>query len=181
MCKSICLENWMICRRVHQPPPNPLLGLMMNSCFGTCFHSSFLENLVMSFHRFVLHLFFSDIPSLRYPDTNRIWTSVSYDGWSIFSRVITLVFIWPGKVMSCLAHLAGAPSVIVSFSTRLSIHPWGNCKTYSTSCSWWILPAYKVWPLLEDHVNAISKHVCGNPIFNKSIWSTLLNFLYHLS
>ena len=23
--------------------------------------------------------------------------------------------------------------------------------------------------LLEDHVNAISKHVCGTPIFNKNI------------
>ena len=29
-------------------------------------------------------------------------------------------------------------------------------------------PLYiQVQPLLEDHVNAISKHVCGTPIFNK--------------
>ena len=30
-------------------------------------------------------------------------------------------------------------------------------------------------PLLEDHVNAISKHVCVTPIFNKNICSTMLN------
>ena len=35
----------MNCRWVHQQPPNPLLDLMMNSCFGTRFHSSFPENL----------------------------------------------------------------------------------------------------------------------------------------
>ena len=32
-----------------------------------------------------------------------------------------------------------------------------------------------------NHVNAISKHVCGNPISNKNIWSTILKFLYQLS
>ena len=67
----------------------------------------------MSFRQFVLHLFFSGILSLSYPDINQIWISVRYDGWNIFPRVITLVFIWPGKVMSCLAHLAGGPIVIV--------------------------------------------------------------------
>ena len=112
--------------------------------------------------------FFSGILSLSYPDTNQIWISVRYDGWNIFPRVIRMVFMWPGKVLSCLAHLAGGHVVIDSFPTRLSIHPWGNCKTYSTSCSWWILPASKVWPLLEDHVNAISKHVCGTPISTRT-------------
>ena len=129
----------------------------------------------------MLHLFFSGILSWRYPDTCRIRTSVRYDGWNIFPRVITLVFIWLGKVMSCLAHLTGGPIVIIFLLARLSILPWGNCKTYSTSCSWWILHVSDVWPLLVDHVNAISKHVCGTPNFNKSIWRTMLNFLCPLS
>ena len=132
------LEVSMNCRWV-PPPPNPLLDLMMNSCFGTCFHSLFPENLTMTSHQFVLHLFFSGILSWRYSDTNRIWISVGYDGWDILSRVITLVLLWLGKVMSCLALLTRGPSVIVSFLTRLSILPWGNCKTYSISCSRWIL------------------------------------------
>ena len=66
------------------------------------------------------------------------------------------------------------------FLARLSIPSWGNCNTYSMVCSWWILWVSKVWPLLEDHVNAISEHVCGTLIFNKNIWSTMLNFLYQL-
>ena len=135
----------------------------------------------MSSRHFVLHLFFSGILGLRYPVTNQIWISVRYDGWNIIPRVIMLVFIWPGKVMSCLAHLAGGPTVIVSFLARLVILPWGNCKTYSISCSWWILCVSKVWSLLEDHVDAISKHVCGTPVYNKYFWSTMVNFLYQLS
>ena len=165
----------MNCRWAHQPPPHPPLDLRMNSCFGTRFHSSSPENLEISFRLFVLHLFFSDILSLRYHDTNRIWISVRYDGWNIFPRVITLVFMWPGKVMSCLAHRTRGLSVIVSFVTRLIIFPWGNFKTYSISCSWWILCESKVRSLPNDHVNAISKHVCGTPIFNKNIQSPMLN------
>ena len=134
----------------------------------------------MPFQRFVLRLFFSDILSLRYPDTNRIWISVRYDGWDNFPGVMMLVLWWPGNMMSCLPPLAGGPIIIISLA-RLAVLPWGNCKTYSTSCSWWILCVSKVRPLLEDHVNAISKHVCGTPIFNKNIWSTMLNFLYQLS
>ena len=107
------LEISLNSRWVHQPPPHPLLGLLMNSGFGTCFHSSFPEDLTLASRQFVLHLFFSGIPSLRYPGTNQIWISVRYDGWDIFPRVITLVFIWPGRVMSCLAQLAGGPIVIV--------------------------------------------------------------------
>ena len=147
----------------------------MNPWFGTCFHSSFPENLTMSAHQFVLHLFFSDILSPSYPDTNQIWISVRYDGWNIFPRVIALVYIRPDKVMSCPQHLAGGPIVIDSFSTRLSILPWGNCKTYSTSYSWWILCVSKVWSSPDDHVNAISMHVYGTPMFNKNIWSPMLN------
>ena len=82
--------------------------------------------------------------------------------------------------MSCPSHLAGGLVVIVSCLARLTILPWGNCKAYSISHSWWILCVSKVRPLLEDHVNAILKHVCGTPIFNKNIWSTILNFLYQL-
>ena len=92
----------------------------------------------MASRQIVLHLFFSGILSLRYPDTNQIWNSVRYDGCNIFPRVITLVLIWPGKVMSCLAHLAGEPIVIVSYLARLTILPWGNRKTYSICGSWWI-------------------------------------------
>ena len=169
------LEISVNCRWVHQLPPLPLLDLMMNPCFRALLLDAISRESSMSSRQFVSHLFSSSIVSLRYHDTNRIWISVRYDGWNIFPRVITLVFIWPCKVMSCLAHLAGGPIVIDSFSARLSILPWGNCKTYSTSCSWWILCVARVWPLLENHVNAISKHVCGTPIFNKNIWSPMLN------
>ena len=173
----------MNCRWFHQPPPHPLVGLLMNSCFGTRFHSSFLENFTMSSRQFVLHLFLSGILSLRHHDTNWIWISVRYDGWDNFPRVMMLVLWWPGNMMSCLAPppLGGGPIVVVSFLASLAILPWGNCKTYSISCSWRILCVFKVRPLLEDHVNAISKYVCGTPIFNKNIWSTMLNFIYHLS
>ena len=112
--KSIFLEISRNCRWVHQPPPHPLLDLMMNSCFGTRFHGLIPENHTMSPRQFVLHLFFSGILSLSYPDTNQIWISVRYDGWNIFPRVITLVYLWPDKVMSCLTHLAGGP-IVISF------------------------------------------------------------------
>ena len=92
-----------------------------------------------------------------------------------FPRVTTLVFIWPGRVMTCLAHLAGGPIVIDSFSARLSFLPRGNCKTYSTSYSRWILRDSKVWSSPEGHVNAVSKHVCDTLIFNKNIRSPMLN------
>ena len=120
--KSIFLEILRNCRWVHQPPPHPLLGLLMNSCFWTCFHSTILENLKISSRQFVLHLFFLGVLSLSYPDTNQIWISVRYDGWNIFPRVITLAYLWPGKVMSCLAHLAGGSIVIVlPFSNHSSM------------------------------------------------------------
>ena len=117
---------------------------------------------------------------LRHPKPEVSWHQLDLNLGQIwwlehFPRVTTLVFIWPGKVMSCLAHLAGGPIVIVSFSAGLSILPWWNCKTYSTSCSWWILHVSKVWSSPDDHVNAISKHVYGTPIFNKNIWSPILN------
>ena len=112
---------------------------------------------------------------LNYPNTNQIWISVRNDGWNLFPRVITMVFMWPGKVMSCLAPLAGGPIVIVSFLARLVILPWANCKTYSISCSWWILFDSKVWSSPVDYVNAISRHVYGTPIFNRNIWSPMLN------
>ena len=148
---------------------------MLNSWVKTCFHSTFPNTLTMSSRQFALHLFFSAIPCLRYLDTNQIWISVRYDGWNIFSWVITLILIWPGKVMSCLAHLTGGPSVIVSFLGRLVTLPWGNCKTYSIGCSRWILFVSKVWSSPVDHVNAISKHVYVTSIFKENIWSPMLN------
>ena len=152
-------------RWVHQPPPHPLLGLMMNSCFGTCFHNSFLENLTVSSCHVVLHLFL-----LRHPESevSRHQTDLNLGQiWWLehFPRVITLVFISPDKVMSCLAHLARGPIVTISFLARLSFLPWGNCKTYSTSGSWWILCVSKVWSSPNNHIKAISMHVCGTPIF----------------
>ena len=153
---------------------SPLLDLMMNPCseLASIVHLPRIFDVVSTI---CVAPFFSGILSLSYPDTNQIWISVRYDGWNIFPRVITLVFIWPGKMMSCLAHLAGGPIVIVSFLARLTILPWGNCKTYSISCSWWILFVSKVWSSPVDHVNAISKHVYGTPIFNRNIWSPMLN------
>ena len=171
----------MSCHRVHQPPPHPLLDLLMNSCFRTCFHSSFLENLKMSSRWFASHLFL-----LRHPEFEVSWPQADLNlGWIWWlghnSKSYNTDLLWPGKVMSCPTPLAGGPIVIFSILARLAILPWGNCNTYSMSCSWWILRVSKVWPLLEDHVNAISKHVYGTPIFNKNIWSTMLNFLYQLS
>ena len=164
----------MNCRWVNQPPPH-LLDLMLNSCFGTRFHSSFPENFTMSSRQFVSHLLFSGILSLRYPNTDQVRFSVRYDGWDNFPRVMMLILWWPGNMMSCLAHLTGGPIAIIFLLAMLSILPWGNCKTYSISCSWWILCVSKVWPFLEDPVSAISKHVYGTPIFNRNIWSTMLD------
>ena len=79
--------------------------------------------------------------------------------------------------MSFLAHLAEGPIVIVSFFARLAVLPWGNCKTYSSSYSWWILCVSRVWSSPVDHVNAISKHVYGIPIFNKYIEANAKYFL----
>ena len=152
----------------------------MNSWFRTCLHSSFHENLATRSRQCVAPLLL--IPSLRYHYTNRIWISVRYDGWDNFPRVMLLALWWPGNGMSCLVPPpAGGPIVIDSFSARLSVHPWGNCKTYSTSYSRWILRVSKVWSSPEDHVNAISKHVNGTPIFNRNIWSSMLKINYHLS
>ena len=102
----------------------------------------------MSFRRFVLHLFFSNILSLKYHDTNQIWISVRYDGRGNFPGVIMLVLWWPDNMMSCPAPLAGGPIIIISFAT-IVILPGGNCKTYSISCFWWIICVSKVWPLIE--------------------------------
>ena len=153
---------------------SPLLDIMMNPCseLASIVHLPRIFDVISTI---CVAPFFSGILSLSYPDTNQIWISVRYDGWNIFPRVIMLVFIWPGKVMSCLAHLAGGPIIIVSSLARLTILPWGNCKTYSISCSWWILFVSKVRSSPVDHVNAISKHVYGTPIFNRNIWSPMLN------
>ena len=167
-------------RWVHQSP-HPLVDLMMNSCFGTRFHSSFPENLrchLVNLCCTVLLRHRESELSWHQSDLNlgQIWWLEHISkSCNIFPRVVTLVYLWPGKVMACPAYLAGWPVDIVSLLARLSILPWGNCKTYSTSFSWWILCVSKVWPLLEDHVNAISKHVYGTPIFNRNIWRQMLN------
>ena len=131
----------------------------------------------MSFRQFVLNLFFSGILSLSYPDTNQIWISVRYDGWNIFPRVITLAYLWPGKVMIPSTPSGRTYCYKFSLLARLAILPWGNCKTYSISCSWWILFVSKVWSSPVDHVNAISKHVYGTPIFNKNTYPNANCFL----
>ena len=171
----------MECRWVHQPPPHPLLDLMMNSCFGTRFYSSFPENLTMSSRQFVSHLFL-----LRHPESEVSWPQSDLNLGQIwwlahFPRVIMLVLIWLGKVMSCLAHLAGGSIVIVflfslvKLSSMRRLHDlFYQLFLINPSC-------IQRLTLLEDHVNAISKHVCATPIINKSIWSTMLNSLYQLS
>ena len=115
---------------------------------------------------------------LRHPES-AIWRQSELDlgqiWWLEHIPKIYNISLWPDKVRSYLAHLAGGPAVMVSFLTRLTILPWGNCKTYSISCSWWILFVSKVWSSPVDHVNAISKHVYGTPIFNRNIWSPMLN------
>ena len=55
-------------RWVHQPRPRHFLGLMMNSCFRTRFHSSFPRILQCLLDNWVAP-FFSGIMSLRYPDS----------------------------------------------------------------------------------------------------------------
>ena len=153
---------------------SPLLDLMMNPCseLASIVHLSRIFDVVSTI---CVAPFFSGILSLSYPDTNQIWISVRYDGWNIFPRVITLVYLWPGKVM--IPSTPGGRTYCYKFSllARLAILPWGNCKTYSISCSWWILFVSKVWSSPVDHVNAISKHVYGTPIFNRNIWSPMLN------
>ena len=74
----------------------------------------FLRILKCHFVYLCLHLLFSDILSLRYHYTNRIWISVRYDGWDNFPRVMLLALWWPGNRMSCLAPpLAGGPIIMV--------------------------------------------------------------------
>ena len=142
--------------------------------FGTRFHSSSPENLRCRFDNLCCTFL------LRHPESELSWHQSDLN----LGQIWWLEHIFKGyniglymtrKVMSCLAHLAGGPIVIVSFLARLVILPWGNCKTYSISCSWWILFVSKVWSSPVDHVNAILKHVYGTPIFNRNIWSPMLN------
>ena len=154
---------------------SPLLDVMMNPCpeLASIVHLPRIFDVVSTI---CVAPFFSGILSLSYPDTNQIWISVRYDGWNIFPRVITLAYLWPGKVM--IPSTPGGRTYCYKFSllARLAILPWGNCKTYSISCSWWILFVSKVWSSPVDHVNAISKHVYGTPIFNKNIERTKAKF-----
>ena len=117
---------------------SPLLDVMMNPCpeLASIVHLPRIFDVVSTI---CVAPFFSGILSLSYPDTNQIWISVRYDGWNIFPRVITLAYLWPGKVM--IPSTPGGRTYCYKFSllARLAVLPWGNCKTYSISCSWWIL------------------------------------------
>ena len=109
-----------------------------SSCFGAYYHSSFLRIL-----QYISSICVAPF-ILRHPDSVVSWPQLDLNLGQIWwleyiSKGNNNVLSWPGKVMSCPAHLAGGPVVIVSFLTRLTIPPWGNCKTYSISCSWWIL------------------------------------------
>ena len=117
---------------------SPLLDLMMNPCseLASIVHLPRIFDVVSTI---CVAPFFSGILSLSYPDTNQIWISVRYDGWNIFPRVITLVLCDPVRWCRAWHTWPVGPIVIDSFSARLSILPWGNCKTYSISWSWWIL------------------------------------------
>ena len=56
-----------------------------SSCFGAYYRSPSPENLATSSHRFVLQtlIFFLDLMSREYSDTNQIWISGRYDGWNV--------------------------------------------------------------------------------------------------
>ena len=124
----------------------------------------------MSFRQFVLHL--SSQASWVWVILTPIKSESRSDMMvgTHFPRVITLVFIWPGKVMSCLAHLAGGLIVIVSILARLTILPSGNCKTYSISCSWWILCVSKVRPLIETPYHCYLKAWLWYPAHQQEHW-----------
>ena len=148
--------------------------------FGTRFHSSSPENLRCRFDNLCCTFL------LRHPESevskHRSYLNLGHIWWlEHFSKSYNTGLLWPNKVM--IPSTPGGRTYCYKFFflARLAILPWGNCKTYSISCSWWILCVPKVWSSPNDHVNAISKHACGTPIFNKNIWSTMLNFLYQLS
>ena len=94
-----------------------------------------------------------------------------------FSLSIHHYIIWSDKCyllvhITVEIHLFGyLVELLLSPSATSSSSPWLNVESLRVS---------SVWPLLEYHVNAISTHACGTPIFNKDIWSTMLNFLYQL-
>ena len=149
---------------------------MMNSCFGTRFHSTFPENLTMSSRQ--LCCTFSSQASWVWGILAPIRSESRSDMMvGTYFQELLHWSLYIGKVRSCLSHLAGGLVVIDSFSARLSLLPWGNCKTYSSSYSWWILCVSRVWSSPVDHVNAISKHVYGIPIFNKNIEANAKCFL----
>lgn len=160
------LKISMNCRWIHEPPLHPILGFNDELLFVTRFHSTFPKNLTMSSHQ--LCCTFSSQASWVWGILAPIRSESRSDMMvGTYFQQLLHWSLYIGKVRSCLSHLAGGLVVIDSFSARLSLLPWGNCKTYSSSQSWWILCVSRVWSSPVDHVNAISKHVCGTPIFNK--------------
>ena len=71
--------------------------------------------------------------------------------------------------MSNLAHLTGGPIVIVLPFSNVNHSSKRKSKDLFYKLFLMNPLCIQVQPLLEDHVNAISKHVCGTPIFNKNI------------
>ena len=130
--------------------------------FGTRFHSSIPENHIMSSHQ---------LCCTSSSQASWVWgilTPIRYESRldmmvrMHFPWVITLVFIWPGKVMSWLAHLAGGPIVIVLpfsnvnhssmrklkdlFNKLFLMNPlsiqsptfaWRPCQCYLEACMWY--------------------------------------------
>ena len=123
---------------------------------GTRFHSSFPENHIMSSRQ---------LCCTSSSQASWVWdilTPIRYESRSDmmvgthFPRVITLVFIWPGKVMSCLAHLAGGPIVIVLPFSNVN-HP-SIRKLKDLFYKLFLMNPLSIQSptLLGDHVNAIS-------------------------
>ena len=84
-----------------------------------------------------------------------------------------------GYSLTCLAYM-----IVQDVTALPTFTPHGGTTTHSFTGlkpDSHVHPISKVWSSPEDHVNSISKHVNGTPIFNRNIWSTMLNFIYQLS
>ena len=97
-----------------------------SSCFGACYRSSYPENPATSSRRFVLQTFFSDMLSLKYHITNRIWISGRYDGWNIpsihilFPACIAIVPISHGFPFLSNYYLGSSTNVVLPWVPSIS-------------------------------------------------------------
>ena len=88
-----------------------------------------------------------------------------WKSWGIVTESIRhLIVLSLVKWWTVVSELAS----IVHFPRVLQCHLINWCRTFFFSS---ILSS----TLIEDHVNAILKHVYGILIFNKNIWSPMLN------